>query len=208
MTPRVVSEPVSLHDLPATVVEPAGSRNRLAVPRLTAGPVPGQPALSDHRKSARFQADSGSLGTGSPGPPGSRPGASARRSAGVGISGRRRYDLHPGPARVLNGCVEHTRLVAGFPTSEGSPGPRPACPAGERVPKLLSVAWKTKLRELSAARPGGIALRARPQPPRFGSQKTGVAGVKPAGVVSTLRCPGPCATHPLGAPGDTLPKNL
>ena len=100
--------------------------------------------------------------------------------------------------RAPNGCVEHTRLVAWFPTSQGSPGPRPACPAGERVPKLIR-------RNTQPPLAGGPSGR---QP---GGGKRRVATVlvlagerlhlpdKPAGVVSTLRCPGRCATHPLGA---------
>ena len=60
-------------------------------------------------------------------------------------------------SRALNGCVEHTRLVAGFPTSQGSPGPRPACPAGERVPKRIRL--KTQPLPLaggpSGRQPGG-----------------------------------------------------
>ena len=101
-------------------------------------------------------------------------------------------------ARALNGCVEHTRIVAGFPTSQGSPGPRPACPAGERVPKRIRRNTQPPLAGGASGRqPGGGKRRVTTVLVLAGERLH--LPDQPAGVVSTLRCPGPRATHPLGA---------
>ena len=96
----------------------------------------------------------------------------------------RRAPLKPIPFSALHDCVEYTRVVLGFP------GPRPACPAGERVRRLDPTAgsppWRPAHRAGRRGRRWECVLA-------LAVERLHLPG-KPAGVVSPRpRSRGPCA---------------
>ena len=109
----VVSETVSLRDLPATVVDLLDLEAGAPFPGASLARLWDSTALGGHGRSAGFPAVAGALRGGPDRPSRPGPGETARESTGVGVAGRRGFDLHPDPpgrfpprraVRLARGC--------------------------------------------------------------------------------------------------------